>query len=100
MQTSDKTLTCGVSYNFKHLLVYVCLHGLKRYGYHRQSGAEGIFAAASYFESRRMPELLRVNAKLKASLCLGCQCSAGVGCWSDLLIRTILGLEADAPINC
>jgi len=44
--------------------------GLKRYGYHQEANqiAEGIFAAASYFESRRMPELLpELNAKLKAS---------------------------------
>jgi len=72
--------------------------GLKRYGYHPANRvAEGIFAAASYFEAGRMPELLlELNASRKAFLFLMPMFRHGRLAQFSL-IRTILGLEANAP---
>jgi len=80
--------------------------GLKRYGYHAEANriAEGIFAAASMFQSNQMPELFGgierepenfpvpyVDANIPQAW------AAGSIPW---LISSILGLEADAANHC
>ena len=77
--------------------------GLKRYGYHAEANriAEGIFAAASMFQSNQMPELFGgierqpenfpvpyVDANIPQAW------AAGAISW---LISSMLGLKADAP---
>jgi glycogen debranching enzyme len=77
--------------------------GLKRYGYHAEANriAEGIFAAASMFQSNQMPELFGgidrtsenfpvpyVDANIPQAW------AAGAMPW---LISSMLGLVADAP---
>jgi len=77
--------------------------GFKRYGYHTEANriAEGIFAAASLFQSHQMPELFGgierqsenfpvpyIDANVPQAW------AAGAMLW---LIGSILGLEADAP---
>ncbi len=80
--------------------------GLKRYGYHQEANriAEGIFAAASYFENGQMPELFAgMERRLDGfpvpypDACIPQAWAAGS---IFLLISTILGLEADAPQGC
>jgi glycogen debranching enzyme len=77
--------------------------GLKRYGYHQEANrvAEGIFAAASYFESQRMPELFAGIERQPESFPVPYPDANVPQAWAAgsilLLIRTILGLEADAP---
>jgi glycogen debranching enzyme len=80
--------------------------GLKRYGYHTAANriAEGIFAAASMFQSNQMPELFGgidrkgenfpvpyVDANIPQAW------AAGAMPW---LICSMLGLKADAPHQC
>ncbi|HTL88051.1 MAG TPA: glycogen debranching N-terminal domain-containing protein [Leptolyngbya sp.] len=77
--------------------------GLKRYGFHDRVNqiAEGIFAAASYFEAGRMPELFGgmerqsnnfpvpyTDANIPQAWAAGSIC---------FLIRSMLGLSANAP---
>ncbi len=78
--------------------------GLKRYGYHQQVNqiAHGIFTAASYFEAGRMPELFAGIERLGDDSFPVPYPDANIpqawACGSIFfLIRTILGLEADAP---
>ena len=77
--------------------------GLKRYGYHQEANriAEGIFAAASYFEAGRMPELFGGIERQDDSFPVPYPDANIPQAWAAgsifLLIRTILGLEADAP---
>lgn len=77
--------------------------GLKHYGYHAQANriAEGIFAAASYFEAGRMPELFGGIERQPNSFPVPYPDANIPQAWAAgsifLLIRTILGLEANAP---
>jgi glycogen debranching enzyme len=77
--------------------------GLKRYGYHKQANriAEGIFAAASYFEAGRMPELFGGIERQADSFPVPYPDANIPQAWAAgsifLLIRTILGLQANAP---
>lgn len=77
--------------------------GLKRYGYHQEANriAEGIFAAASYFEAGRMPELFAGIERRPDGFPVPYPDANIPQAWAAgaifLLIRTILGLEADAP---
>lgn len=77
--------------------------GLKRYGYHQEANqiAEGIFAAASYFEAGRMPELFAGIERQYDSFPVPYLDANIPQAWAAgsifLLIRTILGLAADAP---
>lgn len=77
--------------------------GLKRYGYHKEANqiAEGIFAAASYFQSGRMPELFAGIERQDNNFPVPYPDANIPQAWAAgsilLLIRTILGLEADAP---
>lgn len=76
--------------------------GLKRYGYHQEANriAEGIFAAASYFEAGRMPELFAGIKRKPDGFPVPYPDANIPQAWAAgsifLLIRTILGLEADA----
>ncbi len=80
--------------------------GLKRYGYHQEANhvAEGIFAAASYFEAGRMPELFGGMQRQSDGFPVPYPDANIPQAWAAgaifLLIRTILGLEADAPHRC
>jgi glycogen debranching enzyme len=77
--------------------------GLKRYGYHQEANqiAEGIFAAASFFEAGRMPELFGGIKRRTDGFPVPYTDANIPQAWSAgaifLLIRTLLGLEADAP---
>jgi len=77
--------------------------GLKRYGYDSEANrvAEGIFAAASYFEAGRMPELFAGIERQPESFPVHYPDANVPQAWAAgsifFLIRTILGLEADAP---
>ncbi len=77
--------------------------GLKRYGYHKQANriAEGIFAAASYFQAGRMPELFAGIERQDNNFPVPYPDANIPQAWAAgsifLLIRSILGLEADAP---
>lgn len=77
--------------------------GLKRYGYHQEANriAEGIFAAASYFEAGRMPELFGGIERTADNFPVPYTDANIPQAWAAgsilLLIRTILGLDADAP---
>jgi glycogen debranching enzyme len=77
--------------------------GLKRYGYHAETNriAEGIFAAASMFQSNQMPELFGGIERLPENFPVPYvdanipqAWAAGAMPW---LISSMLGLEADAP---
>jgi len=76
--------------------------GLKRYGYHQEANriAEGIFAAASYFEAGRMPELFGGIERTPNSFPVPYSEANIPQAWAAgsifLLIRAILGLEANA----
>jgi glycogen debranching enzyme len=76
--------------------------GLKRYGYHTEANqiAEGIFAAASYFEAGRMPELFGGIERQPNSFPVPYPDANIPQAWAAgsilLLIRSLLGLEADA----
>lgn len=77
--------------------------GLKRYGYHAEANriAEGIFAAASYFQAGRMPELFAGIERQDNNFPVPYPDANIPQAWAAgsilLLMRTILGLEADAP---
>jgi glycogen debranching enzyme len=77
--------------------------GLKRYGYHKEANliAEGIFAAASYFQAGRMPELFAGIERREDNFPVPYPDANIPQAWAAgsifLLIRSILGLEADAP---
>lgn len=77
--------------------------GLKRYGYHQEANriAEATFAAASYFESGRMPELFAGIERSPESFPVPYPDANIPQAWAAgsifLLIRALLGLEADAP---
>jgi glycogen debranching enzyme len=76
--------------------------GLKRYGYHQEANriAEGIFAAASYFQAGRMPELFAGIERQDDNFPVPYPDANIPQAWAAgsifLLIRTILGLKADA----
>ncbi|MFL9458261.1 glycogen debranching N-terminal domain-containing protein [Tolypothrix bouteillei VB521301_2] len=76
--------------------------GLKRYGYHKEANriAEGIFAAASYFQAGRMPELFAGIERRDDNFPVPYPGANIPQAWAAgsifLLIRSILGLEADA----
>lgn len=76
--------------------------GLKKYGYHEEANriAEGIFAAANYFQSGRMPELFAGIERQDNNFPVPYPDANVPQAWAAgsilLLIRTILGLEADA----
>lgn len=76
--------------------------GLKKYGYHEEANriAEGIFAAASYFQAGRMPELFAGIERQNDNFPVPYPDANIPQAWAAgsifLLIRTILGLEADA----
>ena len=76
--------------------------GLKRYGYHQEANqiAEGIFAAASYFEAGRMPELFGGIERQPGRFPVPYPDANVPQAWSAgsifLLIRAMLGLEANA----
>ncbi|HEY9597210.1 MAG TPA: glycogen debranching N-terminal domain-containing protein [Cyanophyceae cyanobacterium] len=77
--------------------------GLKRYGYHQEANrvAEGIFAAASYFEAGRMPELFGGIERTPDNFPVPYTDANIPQAWAAgsilLLIRTMFGLDADAP---
>ena len=77
--------------------------GLKRYGYHAEANriAEGIFAAASYFEAGRMPELFAGIERQAESFPVPYPDANIPQAWAAgsifFFIRTIIGLEANAP---
>lgn len=77
--------------------------GLKRYGYHQEVNriAEGIFAAASYFQSGRMPELFAGIERQDNNFPVPYPDANIPQAWAAgsilFLIRSILGLEANAP---
>ncbi|MDF5732441.1 MAG: amylo-alpha-1,6-glucosidase, partial [Rhizonema sp. PD38] len=77
--------------------------GLKRYGYHEEVNriAQGIFAAAGYFEAGRMPELFAGIERQDDSFPVPYPDANIPQAWAAgsifLLLRSILGLEADAP---
>lgn len=77
--------------------------GLKQYGYHHEANriAEGIFAAASYFEAGRMPELFGGIERRSGGFPVPYPNANIPQAWAAgsifLLIRAMLGLEADAP---
>ncbi len=76
--------------------------GLKRYGYHDAANriAEGIFAAASYFQAGRMPELFGGIERQDNNFPVPYPDANIPQAWAAgsifLLLRTILGLEANA----
>jgi glycogen debranching enzyme len=76
--------------------------GLKRYGFHAEANqvAEGIFAAASYFEAGRMPELFAGIERQRETFPVPYPDANIPQAWAAgsifFLIRTMLGLEADA----
>ncbi|MGE5658831.1 MAG: glycogen debranching N-terminal domain-containing protein [Actinomycetota bacterium] len=76
--------------------------GLKQYGYHQEANqiAEGIFAAASYFESGRMPELFGGIERQSGRFPVPYPDANVPQAWAAgsifLLIRALLGLEANA----
>lgn len=76
--------------------------GLKRYGYHQEANqiAEAIFAAATYFESGRMPELFAGIERSAESFPVPYPDANIPQAWAAgsifFLIRTMLGLEANA----
>lgn len=76
--------------------------GLKRYGYHEEANriAEGIFSAASYFEAGRMPELFAGTERQADNFPVPYIDANIPQAWAAgsifALIRTILGLEANA----
>jgi len=80
--------------------------GLKRYGYVQESNriAEGIFAAANYFEAGRMPELFAGIERQAERFPVPYPDANIPQAWAAgsifFLIRTILGLEADASNRC
>ncbi|MBC8122509.1 MAG: amylo-alpha-1,6-glucosidase [Gemmatimonadaceae bacterium] len=77
--------------------------GLKRYGYDQEANriAEATFAAATYFESGRMPELFAGIERRAESFPVPYPDASIPQAWAAgsifFLIRTIVGLEADAP---
>lgn len=77
--------------------------GLKRYGYDNEANriAEGIFHAASYFEGGRMPELFAGIERQDNNFPVPYPGANIPQAWAAgsilLLVRTILGLEANAP---
>lgn len=77
--------------------------GLKQYGYHQRVNqiAEGIFAAARYFEAGRMPELFGGIERREDNFPIPYTDANIPQAWSAgsifLLITTMLGLVADAP---
>ncbi len=77
--------------------------GLKRYGFHQAANqiAEGIFAAASYFEAGRMPELFAGIERQAESFPVPYPDANIPQAWAAgaifSFIRTMLGLVADAP---
>ena len=77
--------------------------GLKRYGYHQEVNriAEGIFAAAKYFEGGRLPEVFGGIERRTDNFPVPYIDANSPQGWSSgaifLLISTMLGLEADAP---
>ncbi len=77
--------------------------GLKRYGYHEEVNqiAQGIFAAAGYFEAGRMPELFAGIERQDDSFPVPYPDANIPQAWAAgsifLLLRSILGLQADAP---
>jgi glycogen debranching enzyme len=77
--------------------------GLKRYGYHVEANriAEATFAAASYFEAGRMPELFAGIERQPEGFPVPYPDANIPQAWAAgsifFLIRTMLGLEADAP---
>ena len=77
--------------------------GLKKYGYHAEANriAEGIFAAASYFEAGRMPELFGGIERQDNNFPVPYTDANIPQAWAAgsifLLIRAMLGLEAEAP---
>jgi glycogen debranching enzyme len=86
--------------------------GLKQYGYHEEANriAEGIFAAASYFEAGRMPELFGGIERQDGSFGVARSAKRFPVPYPDanipqawaagsifLLLRAVLGLQADAP---
>jgi len=77
--------------------------GLKKYGYHQQANqvAEGIFAAAKYFEAGRLPEVFGGIERRPDNFPVPYIDANIPQAWSAgaifLFISTILGLEADAP---
>jgi glycogen debranching enzyme len=77
--------------------------GLKRYGFHQEANqiAEGTFAAANYFEARRMPELFAGIERDSESFPVPYPDANIPQAWAAgsifFFIRSILGLEADAP---
>ncbi|MGA7936160.1 MAG: amylo-alpha-1,6-glucosidase, partial [Kovacikia sp.] len=80
--------------------------GLKRYGYHQEATqiAEGIFAAASYFEAGRMPELFGGIERQPGRFPVPYPDANVPQAWAAgsifLLLRALLGLEANAPGRC
>ncbi|MGI8552008.1 MAG: amylo-alpha-1,6-glucosidase [Dehalococcoidia bacterium] len=77
--------------------------GMKRYGFADEANkvAEGIFAAASYFENLRLPEVFSGLERRPASFpsqYIGANIPQAWASGSVFhLLRTILGLRADAP---
>ncbi len=77
--------------------------GLKRYGYHTEANqiAEGIFAAASSFQSNQMPELFGGIARSPENFPVPYVDANIPQAWAagsmPWLISTMLGLQADAP---
>lgn len=77
--------------------------GLKRYGYHQEANriAEGIFAAAKYFQAGRLPEVFGGIERQPNNFPVPYIDANSPQGWSSgaifLFISTMLGLEADAP---
>ncbi len=76
--------------------------GLKRYGFSAEANqiVEGIFTAASYFEAGRMPELFAGIERQKEGFPVPYSDANVPQAWAAgsifFLIRTMLGLDADA----
>lgn len=77
--------------------------GMKKYGYHQEANriAEGIFAAAKYFQRGRLPEVFWGIERRSDNFPVPYIDANSPQGWSSaaifLFICTILGFEADAP---
>ncbi len=77
--------------------------GFKRYGYHEEVNkiAEGIFAAAGYFNGGRLPEVFGGIQRCPDNFPVPYIDANSPQAWSSgaicLLLCAMLGLEADAP---
>ena len=81
-------------------------HGLARYGFKREAVAvlEGLFATAQHFPLKRLPELFcgfgrDHSLSHPVPYPVACSPQAWAAGTPILLLRAVLGLEADAPVG-